>query len=88
MLITILVEAKYISEGQAVRKPTGTKPYVMRRDGIKIYTFRGLQVFGAGVFYMQSEEHIQMVGADTFLAVDFESPRAAETFLGDLSDEY
>jgi len=84
-LLTIIIEAKHIPEGRVVRKIAGTKTYMMRRQGIKVYDAAGLHFYGAGDLHIQAEEHIQIVGTETRLAVDFECVADAEDFLEELT---
>lgn len=94
MKITIIVEAEYVPEGREVRKPTGEKTYVMRRQGIKVYsddyaTGRPgfgdrVKVYGAGILHLTCAEHIQMVGPLNLLALDFKTVNDAKTFLEEL----
>jgi hypothetical protein len=95
MKITITVEAQHIPEGTTVRKPTGSKTYLMRRDGIKCYTndyeagaetgpvvrSGGVRVYGAGLLHITCAEHIQLVSLQDRLAIDFGSIEEAEVFL-------
>lgn len=89
MKITIIIEAQHVPEATTVRKPTGEKTYVMRREGIRVYSNdyghkEGIVVYGAGTLHLTCAEHIQMVGPLNLLAIDFETACDAEAFLGEL----
>lgn len=84
MQVTIIIEARDVPCGTRVRKPTGAKFYTLRRNGINIWTeIDGgrVEVIGADHLHLQGEEHIQMIGANMKVAIDFERTRDAIEFL-------
>jgi hypothetical protein len=96
MKITLTMAAQHIPEGTTVRKPTGSKLYLMRRDGIKCYTSDykgggidgdgvlrsgGVKVYGAGLLHLTCADHIQLVAMHDRLAIDFGSIEDAGAFL-------
>ncbi len=92
--ITITVSAENVPEGYKVHKPTGSKLYTMRRNGIKVWADKAdgdtnrLQVFGAGVLHLQGVEHIQMISPETRLSIDFWHVEDASAFLEDLNYDH
>lgn len=88
MRITIILEAQHIPEDCTVRKPTGVKTYLMRRQGIRVYSSHyasePVTVYGAGTLHLTCADHIQMVGPEDKLALDFESVEATERFMEEL----
>ena len=97
-MITIIMEASDIPEGTTVRKPTGQKQYLMRRDGLTVYSNdyghkftqrdEGVTVYGAGKLHMTCAEHIVLLGSGrgNRLAIDFEDIEDAAGFLAELAE--
>ena len=94
--ISIIMEAGDIPEGTVVRKPTGTKEYLMRRNGLQVYshdysslTADGdrVKVYGIGLLHMTCAESIELLGSHQRLAIDFQAYRDVESFLGRINDD-
>lgn len=71
----IVLEACYVPDGSYVTKPTGTKPYMLKRD-VKIYGMPDnqqpvLPINADGIAFLFSDGEINAITEDSLVAVHF-----------------
>ena len=84
-MLKITLPAFYIPEGTQVTRPTGTKPYTILHDGLKIFTESGSEVHYRGCCVLQSENSINIISPEVELAVHFHDAESAVNFLQNLT---
>lgn len=77
----LVLPASQIPEGHEVTKPTGTKRYLLRHAGVRVYASDRTFMVLENNAVLQCEDSLNLVARDALLAVHFASREDAAAFL-------
>ena len=80
----LILEAQVIPDGSTVYKATGTKPFILRKHGVKLFTEDGQKVLQPNSYILQSEDSLLLIQPTLELALQFDTIAEVHAFVDKL----